>query len=69
MFSIIPVMVNLLVTERMLKNRDSGAYMEYDNQGLIEPHLRVNFNLVMNYVCNSDNSILNMKSADTNCCV
>jgi len=63
------IKVNLLVTQGMLKSRDSGAYMEYNYQGLIEPHLRVIFNLVMNYVCNGDNSILNMKSADTNCCV
>lgn len=63
------IKVNLLSGINMVQHLKNGAYMKWKDSSLIVPNLRVNLNIMLNYICNNDGSIQNMKSADTNCCV
>merc|ERR1719220_1759347 len=46
-----------------------GNYLPRNQSILVPPNIRVNFNLALNYYCNGQQSIKNMKIDDTNCCL
>ena len=47
---------------------ENGVYLPKDASVLIPPNIRVNFNLILNYYCNSQQSIQNMRIDDFSCC-
>lgn len=60
---------NQVTGEGMINGVGGDAYVQYNKKFVIPPNLRVNFNLLLNYYCNRQVSIQNMKINDTNCCV
>lgn len=48
---------------------DNHTYLPQGQNILVPPNIRVNFNLALNYYCNSQQSIRNMKVNDCNCCL